>query len=48
MRAGNVTGRGRADGAVNFNQPHLGRVRRRAQKQSRHYNETPTLHNFST
>ena len=46
-RTGNVAGGGRADGAINFNQPHLrGLNRRRAQSQSGHRDEMPMLHNF--
>ena len=40
--------RGRADGAINFNQTYLRRRRRRAQKQPRNQDETPMLHDFST
>ena len=43
--AGDIALGGRADGAIDFNQPHLRSLCHRcAQKQSRHGDEMPTLH----
>jgi hypothetical protein len=43
-RAGNIIGRGRADGAVNFDQPNLGGIRRQPEEQSQNRDENPTRH----
>ena len=45
-RAGDIIGRGRADGAVNFDQPHLRSVDRHAEEDSDHRDEAPVPHKF--